>query len=201
MGKRMKTPPRSGRRNAMWVIAAVSFFGLVLHLASRWSFGTLKDGLDAIALGLIALMLTPWVVRIVESVKFGGVEMRFLQEQIDDNRNGLEELRFLFINLLTSWELHHLKALADQREFIVDVDYYPENLKAELLRLRRLGLIEAHEGKSIAAIYDDPRKTKSLHEYFHITDTGRDLFSGCRGVLEHTNQKIGSAFADFDLAG
>jgi hypothetical protein len=180
--KSRATIRRSRTSNAMWrrslperwIVSGVSLLALTLHFAFRFQSDAWRQGVDPVALGLVAVGLSPWIARVIESLKFGGVELKYVKQQMEEQKQEIDDLKFLFVNFVTGYELHHLQSLADHAEFTVDIDYYPDNLKAELLRLRRLGLITNQPGKSLAEMYEDRRQTKSLHDYFRVTDAGRD---------------------------
>jgi hypothetical protein len=63
----------TGDRPALWIISAVSWLMLAVHIFLQFHYGELKGGLDAVSVGLIAFGLSPWIARILESFKFGGV--------------------------------------------------------------------------------------------------------------------------------
>lgn len=139
----------------------------------RYNGNNLHDGLDIISLGLFAIILSPWITRIVGSLKVGGVELNFVKHRIDEQQTEIDAIKFLFAHFLSHWELHHLRALVNGDEFIVDVGHFPDDLKRELRRLRELGLIEGNGPVGLADMFNDPRKTKSLHEYFRATPRGK----------------------------
>ena len=89
----------------------------------------------ALLLGSYALGLSPWIARVIQSFKFGGVEVS-LREQIEEQKHDIEALKFLFTNFLGPYEIYsHLESLANHVPFEVDVDlHYPENLRGELTR-------------------------------------------------------------------
>ena len=148
---------------------------VVAHLGLRFAYGSLKDGLDVIGLGLIALGLSPWIARVVESFKFGSLELRFVRQQLEQQEQEIDALQFLFTNFLTFWELHHLTALVNHTEFTVRKDQpHLDALARELRRLRELNLIGTYPDKGVTIMLDDPRPEKSLHEFFYATDRGRN---------------------------
>src|SRR5437773_3324266 len=73
-----------------WVVTGACAVLFLIHSYLRWSSGSLKDGLDPIALGLIALALSPWVTSLIEYFKFGGVEFRFVKQQVTEQKKDIE---------------------------------------------------------------------------------------------------------------
>jgi hypothetical protein len=163
-------------RSPVWIISGVCGILLAAHLLLKWKYEALKDGLDAITLGLTAVGLSPWIARVIESFKFGGLELKFVK-QLEEQRQEINVLKLLFIHLLTYWERHHLRALVNNQEFIVRKGHYPQDLYKELRRLRELGFIASPPDKSLRAMDNDPREEKSLHEYFFATDLGKQYIS------------------------
>ena len=112
-----------------WIVSSVCLLALTLHFFFRFQSDAWRQGIDPVALGLVAVGLSPWIARVIESLKFGGVELRFVKQQIEQQKQEIDDLKFLFTNFVTGYELHHLQSLPDHIEFTVDVDYYPDNLK------------------------------------------------------------------------
>jgi hypothetical protein len=73
------------RHREFWLIGGISALLLVIHMALRIGYGTMKDGLDAVALGLIVIGLSPFIATVIKSLKFGGVEVSFqeVKERVD----------------------------------------------------------------------------------------------------------------------
>jgi hypothetical protein len=165
--------PPGERDNATLFIAGTCGILLILHLSAKIYFGTIKDGVDAVTLGLTAVGLSPWIASVLESFKFGGVEFKFVQQQLAKQQGDIDALRFLIANFLTFWELHHLTELAAGREFTADMEYWPDNLKAELGRLRSLGFLEPKAGKGLNRLFSDSGRYKNVHEYLQVTSKGR----------------------------
>jgi hypothetical protein len=106
------------------------------------SNGDLKDGLDAVALGLIAIGLSPWIARVFKSLESGGLKMEFTQAQtqLDQQKRAIEAMSFMLTRFLPFWELHHLQALVDGTEFTVDPETQEmASLEAQLRDLRERG--------------------------------------------------------------
>jgi hypothetical protein len=172
---------------ATWLISGVCLILLLIHLAAKVKYGGIKDGLDAITLGLTAVGLSPWIAHVLESFKFGGVEFKFVKQQLAQQEGDIAALRFLVGNFLTFWELHHLEALAAGKEFVADMEHYPESLKSELGRLRHMGLLGAKSGKGVGKLFSDPGRHKNVHDYLYVTDKGREWLKMVRaGVQENT---------------
>jgi hypothetical protein len=166
-----------------WVITAVCAVLLVVHLILRFSYGTMKDGLDAIALGLAVVGLSPWIARVVKTMKFGGVEVSFQEVKEEVRRQGekverqgseIEQLRFLIEHLLPQWEVQHLKYLADSGPFEVDLDHTSREFEGELRHLRGLGLIEHTGDATLSSFMHSGGRTKNVKDYFRLTSKGRE---------------------------
>ena len=183
----MSTPsgePERSDKSAVWLISGVCLVLLMIHLAAKVIYGGIKDGLDAVALGLTAVGLSPWIAHILESFKFGGVEFKFVKQQLAEQQAEIAALRFLVANFLSYWELHHLDALAAGKEFTADMEHYPQQLAAELGRLRHMGLLGAKRGKGVGKLFSDPGRFKNLHDYVYVTDKGRAWLKMVRDVGE-----------------
>jgi hypothetical protein len=139
----------------------------------KFAYGNIGEGLDAVAVGLTAVGLSPWVARVLESFKFGGVEFKFVQKQLDEQSQDIEALKFLIGNYVTDTELDHLDRLASGRKFMAKMSWHPEIFQAELRHLRGLGLIANAPGKGVSIMYARPGEEKDVHEYFRITERGK----------------------------
>lgn len=170
---------------SVWVVTVICGVLLVGHLGMRAYHDQLRDGLDAVALGLTAVGLSPWIARVLESFKFGGVEFKFVQQQIEDQRQDIEALQFLLLGFVSEYELRHLQKLHSGREFVRDGKDYPEEFTRQLRHLRNLGLIAHHPGKGVRAMYNDPGQYKDVHAYFYITESGR-RYLRLRAKMEDT---------------
>ena len=113
--KRLKNGALDILERPTWVIASLCLGLLLLHLVLKFAYGNIGEGLDAVAVGLTAVGLSPWVARVLESFKFGGVEFKFVQKQLDEQSQDIEALKFLIGNYVTDTELDHLDRLASGR--------------------------------------------------------------------------------------
>jgi hypothetical protein len=159
-----------------WPVTAICAPLLLIHLGFRISSGKIGDGLDPVALGLVVVMISPWLTTIIASTKFAGVEFKFrqIQEAVREQRTELDTLQFLIGHFLGRDELRHLQRLSSGNRFEIDVNIYPEELKAELRQLRALGLIENYEGKGIRTMFQPSHTTKrDVRQFFYLTDSGR----------------------------
>ena len=152
---------------------------LAIHLLLRIQYGDVKTGLDAVALGLTAIGLSPWIARILESFKFGGVEFKFIRQEVEKQRTELDAIKFLISSLVSKYELDHLKNLANKTPFIIDKYSYPENFQRELRHMRDLGLIDNNPGKGVGVMYSHQSRFEDVHNFFHITEAGTKYLRAC----------------------
>jgi hypothetical protein len=110
---------------------------------------------DAFTLGLAGLAVLPWLSSVLESAKFGQLEVKFreVERKQDEQRKKLDDaLAFLARNFVTDDELVHLQKLAARTPF-------PFNkcapFEAELRRLLALGLIGRRPGKGMRSLFKD----------------------------------------------
>jgi hypothetical protein len=133
--------------------------------------GGIKHGLDAVALGPTAVGLPPYRPHSgVVQIRWG--EFKFVKQQLAEQQAEIAALRFLVANFLSFWELHHLDALAADKEFTADMEHCPQQLAAELGRLRHMGLLGAKSGKGVGKLFSHPGRFKN-HDYVYVTDKGR----------------------------
>ena len=92
-----------------WLISSVCLVLLAAHLALRVIYGDLKDGLDAVAIGIAAVGLSPWLGKAIDSIKIAGAEVKFARQFQRQDRE-IRQLQFLIANFLTRWEAQHLRA-------------------------------------------------------------------------------------------
>lgn len=74
-----------------WIISIVCLILLGAHIALRSYYGTMKDGFDAITLGLAIVGLSPWIATILKSIKVGGVEVEFLRQRVNEQERHIEQ--------------------------------------------------------------------------------------------------------------
>lgn len=188
----MKSDPlHENTRSTIWFIAIVAGSLLLFHLFLKFRSDNIKDGLDAVALGLIAVGLTPWLARVLESFKFGGVELHFVKQQIDEQKKDIDAIKFLLFNHLTRGELSHLNQLSTKTGFTRKKTDHLEIFQSELRHLRGLGLIANNVGKTLASMSGDSQDDINVHDYVYITDPGkqylelRSIFSNAEGKADH----------------
>jgi hypothetical protein len=167
------------RQTPTWVISFVCGVLLVLHLSVRTLYGTIKDGLDVIALGLIVFGLSPWLATIIKSLKLGGVEVNFQEVEKKVEQQGVEikQLRLLITHFLPEWEYQYLVKLASAEPFIVDLDRASREFGNELRHLRALKFIRHKNTSSISDFIHKGERTKNVSEYFEVTDGARELLN------------------------
>jgi hypothetical protein len=158
---------------AKWAVVVPCAALVVLNLALRSYSGKIGEGLDAITLGLAAIGLSPWIAKIIESFKFGGLEFKFVR-QLEKQDADIDSLKLLVLGFVSQHELDHLKKFASAQEFIVDKNNFAEDFRRDLRHLRDLGLINHYSNKGIRALYESPEQHPNVLEHFHITDAGRE---------------------------
>jgi hypothetical protein len=84
----------------VWIISVVSGLLLVVHLLLRFQYGGLQGGLDAIALGLIVIGLSPWIARVIETLEIGGMNIKFVQAQLDKQKREIDAISFMLTHFL-----------------------------------------------------------------------------------------------------
>ena len=159
------------------LIVAVCGSLLAVHLILRFLGNKWVDGLDVIALGLTLVGLSPWIATVLDSTKFGGVEVRFreIRSQVESQRSDIDILKFLIGHFLSRDELGLLTKLASQDSYEIDVGVFATEFQSDLRHLRGLGFIDNHEGKGVRAMYQlDPTTAKrDVRQYFFVTESGR----------------------------
>ena len=127
--------------------------------------------LDAIALGLVAIAVLPWVSSLIESAEFpGGWKVKFREVEAEQNRqrDEIDVLKFLIKHFLTDDELVHLDKLAAGAPFPFRPSQFFE---AELRHLRSLRLIESLPARGIRSLFAARDDVKN---HFQITERGRE---------------------------
>jgi hypothetical protein len=169
--------PISQPRSSLLIISAVCAVLLGMHIVLRFYYGSMKEGLDAIALGLAIVGLSPWIASIIKTFKLGGVEVSFqeVRARVEQQGADIRQLQFLISNFVPRWELEHLRNLADEKAFIVNLDTASPPFEAELRHLRGVGFIRHKKYGGIGEFMHGEPRTKNLHDYFELTDTGREF--------------------------
>jgi hypothetical protein len=194
-----RRPAPSWSRNGR-VIGVVCAILIVVHLSVRTLYGTIKDGLDVIALVLIVVGLSPWLATIIESFKLGreGAELKFreVEEKIEQQGNDIRQLKFLISHFLPEWEYNHLVNLASSKPFIVNLDETPGAFADELRHLRALDFIRHKDGSSsISDFIQKGDRVKNVSEYFKVTDSGHELLDYRRDDKPRPPTRVGSQAA------
>lgn len=183
-------------KDSLLAISVVCGALLVIHLALRFYYGSMKDGLDAVALGLAVVGLSPWIARIITTLKFGGVEVSFvqaLQAGLQKQGSEIEQLRFLITKYLPVWELQHLRNLVDESKFEVNLDKTSPQFEGELRHLRSLNFIEHRTDKhghvTITNFFKQDLRKKDVGEYFKATSDGRKFMEHYESSIKALNAK------------
>jgi hypothetical protein len=164
-----------------WLISSVCLVLLAAHLALRAIYGDLKDGLDAVAIAIAAVGLSPWLGKAIDSIKIAGAEVKFARQLQRQDRE-IRQLQFLMANFLTRWEAQHLEGLSIKGGvYNVDIATNPKGLEAELRRLRALGFIKEvgdmhlHDllAKDSEPKLGDQPVMRNAGQVFRITPAGR----------------------------
>jgi hypothetical protein len=171
------TFPRAGQISRR-VIAGAIVLVIAAYLGGIVS-GRIPDGqkLGAADLGLLvvggsvaAILLRPEFLDRLTHVKFGNVEVELqkLQRDQQNQRNELDDLRFVLTLLLQGNELKYMRSLqGDERQAFVG----GHGLRTELRRLRTLGLIRNLGATRIGDITDNHKF--DLAKFVELTERGK----------------------------
>lgn len=165
-----------GRTFSARIVTIVCGVLLGIHLWLRFSNRNTKDGLDAIALGLVVVGLSPWIALIVKTLKFGGIELSFQDVQTQVKRQGaeIEQLKFLISHFLPVWEIEHMRNLLGNKPFYMDLDRLPAGFEGELRHLRYLRFIDnVVPGRGTTETLQGLPRKRDLREDFKVTDAGQ----------------------------
>jgi hypothetical protein len=172
----------------MYTLSLVCVLIFIVHISLKLKYGEMKDGLDAVSLGLISVGLSPWIARVLESFKLGGVEFKFVKQALEKQSDEINSIKFIISSLVAKYELEHLKKLASGNEFIIHKDRFPEHFQREIRHLRDLGLVDNYPGKGVGVMYNDSNPHKNLREHFHITERGKTYLK-LRAEVDDKNTK------------
>jgi hypothetical protein len=169
------TPPRAHRGlrlgfAAAIVLVVVTYIVLIIAipLKPERRLGTVEFGLLLVA-GVVAwAILNPGVFNKVKTLKGWGWEVE-LNEQLQQQRQDLDAIRFVLTMVLSPEQREHLTRLADGRTQNYEGR---ESLRKELRALRDLGLIGKREGRHIGELKDGARV--DLSQVVTLTPRGRD---------------------------
>jgi hypothetical protein len=158
------------KRTAIRVVISVGALGLVVCQLA-WP----RLSLPPVALGLVGIAILPWLSSILESAKFGQLEVKFREVAREQSRQrkALDAVfKFLVESFVTADELVHLQKLAAKTPFPF-VGCAP--FEAEIRRLLAFGLVERRPGKGVRSLFaagDDVQR--------HLTISKRGM-----AYLEH----------------
>jgi hypothetical protein len=128
-------------------------------------------GILALVTLIVAMLCMPSFFKRVKSLKFPGGELELLeklQEDAQKNKEELDDIRFVLTLLLAPSELQHLKNLQSGQ-----TQQYQGGgpVRAELRKLRTLGLIDSQRDRRIAELED--RKNLDLARLVCLTERGQ----------------------------
>ena len=128
-------------------------------------------GILALITLVIGLLCVPSFLARVRTLKFPGGELELLeklQEDAEKNKQELDDIRFVLTLLLAPTELQHLKNLKGGQ-----TKGYARGgaVRAELRKLRTLGLINSLDARRIAELEDG--KSLDLANLVLLTDRGK----------------------------
>jgi hypothetical protein len=161
-----------------WIVGMAAGVLLCVHLGLRIQHKTIENGLDSVALGLAVIALSPWIAKLLKSLKFGGLQVEFQQvkERVVAQGKEISQLKFLIKNFITHYELGHLIKLSSLKSYTIDFAAISPDCEGELRRLRALKFIEQKSNTTIGELFRE-RKTRDLHNYFVLTKEGREYLS------------------------
>jgi hypothetical protein len=159
---------------AIGIMVAVFFYIraiLVGAIPERQKLGVAELALIFAAVLVVSSLMHPEFIDRLTRFKVGGVEVELekLQRAQKIQRNELDDLRFVLTLLLRPSELQHLR---DLEKGNTKNQVGSHTLRADLRKLRTLGLIRSSEGKKIAGLVD--RANADLSQFVELTKRGRD---------------------------
>jgi len=186
-------------RNALqrWLIPLVAFGLIIVHMI--W------PGLmvDAITLGLLVIVILPWLPALLENAKLpGGWELTFRkidavqqeqkkqQSDIETQRSQIKAIYILLDRLVTGYELDHLNRLQDPEPFEVNRDKTPPPFLNELRHLLVLRFLERKKGKTVQGLWNQLKVQGrvDVKDYVFISDAGKEYLT-LRQDLETEEQE------------
>ena len=143
---------------------------------------------DAITIGLVVLAAAPWLAQLLESAKFGGVELTFLRlereqkfqgNELERQRQELQNSAQLLFGIIQSMVgedgKEFLKKLAAGEPINYEYSKATEKDYRKMVRqLRLLGFIMITSNDSVHDIIDDKRGDIALHEHVRLMQAGKD---------------------------
>ena len=151
------------------LISAIGLVLLLIHVR----LPSLR--VDAVTFGLVILTLLPWFSEIISSAELPGgwkVEFRELRHQQELQADEINSIRYLVSHFTTAEELLHLRRLASGDPFPISAATVTADLKAQLRRLRAIGLIRSRAGRSLSAALR--QANGNLAADFEVTAAGQD---------------------------
>jgi hypothetical protein len=127
---------------------------------------------------LLIVTFNPSLLQTIESFKLGAFEVRLerLRQAQAAQDERLDDLAFVLTSVLTEQELNHLYHLGEKRKEKYKGHSY---VRAELRRLRYLGLIATIPGSHIAKI-PGQGKEFDLAQYVSLTPRGQSYLNRLR---------------------
>lgn len=157
---------------AVLIISAASVYVykiLVGAIPEQRRLGAVDLAVILVAVLIAGALLNPRLIDRLTRFKLGSVEFQLekLNHAQQDQRNELDDLRFVLTLLLQPAELQHLKNLED------GTTRYTANhsMRTELRKLRTMGLIHNLEGTKIGDLKDNTER--KLSDIVELTDRGR----------------------------
>lgn len=157
----------------------------LIVIALDWKYPDFPN--DNLAIVLVIAAGIPWLPQFLDKIKVGDVDIKFqLNEQqkrqnIQERRQDQQEreirsLKFLVEYFLSGNQNEHLERFEDpSSKFLYDKnDFYYEQKRSELRRLREFGLIEQ---KNPSLGFTSIPEKGDFKDYFQITVRGRQYLS------------------------
>ncbi len=173
--------------------------GALVIIAARIIWPSLL--IDAITLGLLIVVILPWLSKLIESAKFpGGWELTFrrIQEEqvqqktkIETQQSEIDTLKFLISHFLTEFELMHIENFVSSRPFLVRKDGTTPNFISELQHLFALGFITRVSGHGFRTLLAQLQSGQyvDVKAHFRITEIGEDYLDLRRQTGSETSEE------------
>lgn len=179
-----------------WLIPLVALGLIVVHML--WP----RLIIDAITLGLLVVLILPWLSTLLENAKLpGGWELTFRkieavqeeqrkqQSDIETQRSQIKTLSFLLNRIVSGYELKHLNNLRAPSPFIVNNDPTLDIFKQELRHLLQLGFIERKPDTGVRGLEAQVKAHGStdVKAHFSITAQGEEYLELRHAYEEQEN--------------
>lgn len=161
-------------RSVIGILVLLTFayiIALVLgRIPAQQKLGGADVGMVVMGALLVAVLLRPELLEELTHLKLGGVEfeLRKLQEDQQIQRDELDDVRFVLTLLLQRSEQQHLRNLEKGATQNYEGN---DQLRAELRKLRTLGLIQNYKDRTIGEITD--KRKVDLKDIVGLTERGR----------------------------